>query len=130
MQFQPLTNQQVAGSAERLRDECVVLASRAHQAKMAKLSVPLPVTLQIFDDMPHSFQSFLFHPSANRSMEWSCNFLKRCLSSDKDRVSDDFPISDRPIDPKGPWAWRIDANLTSHPIDEYSEFDYLTEYIK
>lgn len=119
----------MAGSAERLRDECIVLASRAHQAQLGKLTVPLPVTLQIFEDMPHSFQSFLFHPAASRSLEWCCNFLKRCLSSDKDRVDDVLPISDRTIDPKGPWAWRIDASLVSHPIDEHREFAYLASAI-
>ncbi|KAF9285138.1 hypothetical protein BGZ68_004123 [Mortierella alpina] len=59
----------LCGSAERFADECMLLAARLEKQQ-------LPCRIDIFEDMPHVFPLFRFHPSAMAAFDRTGAYIR------------------------------------------------------
>ncbi|KAF9957435.1 hypothetical protein BGZ72_001811, partial [Mortierella alpina] len=62
----------LCGSAERFADECVLLAARLEKQQQ-------PCRIDIFEDMPHVFPLFRFHPSAIAAFERTGAYIRELV---------------------------------------------------
>ncbi|KAF9982727.1 hypothetical protein BGZ75_005799 [Mortierella antarctica] len=65
----------MCGSAERFADECMLLAARLEKQQQ-------PCRIDIFEDMPHVFPLFRFHPSAMAAFDRTAAYIRELVQTD------------------------------------------------
>ncbi|KAF9949853.1 hypothetical protein BGZ70_001601 [Mortierella alpina] len=65
----------LCGSAERFADECLLLAVRLEKQQQ-------PCRIDIFEDMPHVFPLFRFHPSAMAAFDRTGAYIRELVHTD------------------------------------------------